>query len=973
MQRRLRLLTRHLISRLAYGRGGSGDNPESGFGNAARFKSTKASQHRRWRYAFVSLVLGTIAHGCSEPSRAPTTPSAAAPSAATLNWGCGRQQTGSTAGTGWVFASAAATADCPAVATFARGLDVGVGLITAAPADLRATVTGPTVRLDWTPVPETVISHRVEAGSGPGLADLAVLHTGNAAPSLIAGGVPNGTYYVRVRGIGPDGVPGPPSAEVIVRVGDRGCSAAPLAPTAFRATVAGNQVNLAWAAPAAADSPTSYSVEAGSAPTLSNIVTFDTGSAATSLAATAPNGVYYARVRGRNACGTGAASNEFIVTVPQSTSEICGDGRDNDGDGLVDEGCGPSSEICGDGRDNDGNGLIDENCGPCSYSVSPGSVALAAIAGGFEVTVSTAPGCAWSVASQSGFISPSGGSSGTGTGSARFSVSANTGTTIRTGAIRLFSSAGERQVSVSQVAPPPPPPTITTPPIESQVQVPPQPEVIGQQTISTPAPPTKPPDAEEGPIVGTVGVAAGPVINGQQSINAQITSTNAIPFNTVIVAGGASPGASPSHLVISLASLRTSVSLTLTSLVGQPFTAQFAVTRNSELPLNYVAATVTTTPPPCSYALAGPATPLASGGGAFNVSVTTAAGCAWSATSLSPFISVNTGSGTGAGTAQFSIAANPGPASRSGTVRIAGQDVTVTQAAPSSSCAFSVTPSSVNVSWQGGQFTLTVTGTASCGWSAASLSSFITPVSGSSGTGNGTTTFAASQIIQSTSRTGTVRVSWTGGFQDVSVSQPPPPCFYATATSLNFSASATTFNVPITVTAQPPLTPTTCASWSASTPSSFMTVVSPGPFSGSGQTSVNLASNTGALRTGTVRISFGGSFFDITVTQAAGAANVAPRITSPNCSNPPTGPGGMISCNGSAIDDNAGDVLTWVPTAAHTCTWFTVAPYTPSNPLNVLMRGTVPAGFSGTCNINFAVCDGNQACTSWVGSHTWNP
>jgi hypothetical protein len=73
--------------------------------------------------------------------------------------------------------------------------------------------------------------------------------------------------------------------------------------------------------------------------------------------------------------------------------EICGDGIDNDGDGLVDEYChqGPTSpgdsnpppptgggtggenppvesvnepELCGDYIDNDGDGLVDENCPP---------------------------------------------------------------------------------------------------------------------------------------------------------------------------------------------------------------------------------------------------------------------------------------------------------------------------------------------------------------------------------------------------------------------------------------------------------------------------------------------------------------------------------------------------------------------------------------------------------------------------------
>lgn len=56
---------------------------------------------------------------------------------------------------------------------------------------------------------------------------------------------------------------------------------------------------------------------------------------------------------------------------PPPTPEICGDGADNDHDGLIDEGCTapnpppttpPPPEVCGDGVDNDHDGQIDEGC-----------------------------------------------------------------------------------------------------------------------------------------------------------------------------------------------------------------------------------------------------------------------------------------------------------------------------------------------------------------------------------------------------------------------------------------------------------------------------------------------------------------------------------------------------------------------------------------------------------------------------------
>lgn len=52
------------------------------------------------------------------------------------------------------------------------------------------------------------------------------------------------------------------------------------------------------------------------------------------------------------------------VVVTAGPIEVCGDGIDNDNDGLIDEGCTtqPPTEVCGDQIDNDGDGLIDEDC-----------------------------------------------------------------------------------------------------------------------------------------------------------------------------------------------------------------------------------------------------------------------------------------------------------------------------------------------------------------------------------------------------------------------------------------------------------------------------------------------------------------------------------------------------------------------------------------------------------------------------------
>jgi hypothetical protein len=60
--------------------------------------------------------------------------------------------------------------------------------------------------------------------------------------------------------------------------------------------------------------------------------------------------------------------------------------------------------------------------------------------------------------------------------------------------------------------------------------------------------------------------------------------------------------------------------------------------------------------------------------------VTTSAGCSWTAISNATWITVNSGiGGTGTALVSFSVAPYTGTGTRSGTLSIAGQTVTVTQ------------------------------------------------------------------------------------------------------------------------------------------------------------------------------------------------------------------------------------------------------------------------------------------------------
>jgi len=83
----------------------------------------------------------------------------------------------------------------------------------------------------------------------------------------------------------------------------------------------------------------------------------------------------------------------------------------------------------------------------------------------------------------------------------------------------------------------------------------------------------------------------------------------------------------------------------------------------------------------CTYSINPTSASFAAAGGTGSVTVTAGAGCAWSAVSNSSFITVTGGaSGSGSGTVTYSVANNAGTASRTGTITIAGQTFTVSQA-----------------------------------------------------------------------------------------------------------------------------------------------------------------------------------------------------------------------------------------------------------------------------------------------------
>ena len=188
-----------------------------------------------------------------------------------------------------------------------------VGTPPGTPSNLTASVSGSWLTLSWSAptLGGAITTYVVEAGSAPGLTNLANLVTNSAATGASFIDVPSGLYYIRVRARNSAGTGGP-SNEVLAAVN----FSLPGAPTNLSASVSGNTVVLNWTAPSSGGPVANYVIEAGSAPGLSNLAASTTTGAPTSATFPGvPFGTYYVRVRGRNGLGPGNSSNEIAVAV----------------------------------------------------------------------------------------------------------------------------------------------------------------------------------------------------------------------------------------------------------------------------------------------------------------------------------------------------------------------------------------------------------------------------------------------------------------------------------------------------------------------------------------------------------------------------------------------------------------------------------------------------------------------------------
>ena len=251
----------------------------------------------------------------------------------------------------------------------------------------------------------------------------------------------------------------------------------------------------------------------------------------------------------------------------------------------------------------------------------------------------------------------------------------------------------------------------------------------------------------------------------------------------------------------------------------------------------------TVTQPACSYSLSASSASLGSAATTGSFTVTANVGCSWSVSSSDGWLTITAGaSGSGNGTVVYAVTANASNClARTGTLTLAGQTFTVTQAAGSGATALPVTAASVGSDASNGS--LTVAASAGCNWTANSNVGWLTVTAGSSGTGPSNVAYAvASNASNCTARVGTLSVA---GELFTVTQAAGVGSFALSATSAQVGGRASTNSLTVVASAD--------CTWTATSTNDWITILTGASGSGTGTVTYVLAV-AATNRTGTLTI-----------------------------------------------------------------------------------------------------------------------
>jgi hypothetical protein len=334
---------------------------------------------------------------------------------------------------------------------------------------------------------------------------------------------------------------------------------------------------------------------------------------------------------------------------------------------------------------------------PCTPSLSSTSQSVGSAASTGIVNVSNGATCNWTAASDASWLTVTGGASGTGDGTVGYSVSANGSASQRTGRITIAGL------------------TFT----------------VTQAGVSC---------------TYSLSALSRNVSSSATTGNVAVTSATGCTWE----ASSDAP-----WLAITDGATGSGEDTVSYSVSANPTTSE----RVGHLTIAGLTFTLTQAGGTCSYQLSQTSRTVGSAATTGSLTVTTGSTCTWSPVSSGSWLTITNGTGTrtGGGTVNYSVAANTATAARSATITANSATFTLTQ---SGACSFVVSPSSQAFNPSGGNGSVNVSGASGCAWTATRSGSWITILSGStSGTGNGTVQYRVSANSGSSARAGTLTVA----------------------------------------------------------------------------------------------------------------------------------------------------------------------------------------------------------------------
>jgi hypothetical protein len=372
----------------------------------------------------------------------------------------------------------------------------------------------------------------------------------------------------------------------------------------------------------------------------------------------------------------------------------------------------------------------------CTFALSSPSGSVAASGGPLSVNLTTPTGCAWTADPGANWITATAGANGSSSGTVSLQVAANSSTQSRQGVITI----GGQSYTVTEAG--------VSCSFSLSVDNPLEPSAGGTGTVT----------------IGANGTGC-----------SWVASSNADWVTPTVNSGS---GSETLSFTTAPNAAQTGRSATLT--VG-----------GQNLVVNQAGQS-------CAYTLQSTSANMPSPGGSSGVGVISAGSCTWTASTGTTWIHVTDGaSGNGNGTVSYSVDDNIVASARSGTMTIAGQTFSVTQAA--ATCGFTLGALSASVGELTGSGSFTYTTSASgCSFNVASNTNWLTVTNNSYSGTTGTVNYSYAQDNGASTRNGVITV----GDQPFTVAQAPSSCGYTLSSyGATFSSLGGAGSVPFSMSA----------------------------------------------------------------------------------------------------------------------------------------------------------------------------